>query len=115
MGMEGIEGRKKLKELKAGKNCTEGRKKWQERMEGRKATLVLCFTNGITRDESGVLVEGRKEGRKKERKEGIEGRRKGEIGYIKEGRREGIEGRKEGQNEQKGGKKEEIEQKKGRN
>ena len=57
--MEGIEGRKKLKELKAGKNFTEGRKKWQERMEGRKATLVLCFTNGITRDESGILVKGR--------------------------------------------------------
>ena len=75
--MEGIEGRKKLKELKAGKNCTEGRKKWQERMEGRKATLVLCFTNGITRDESGVLVKGRKEGRK-------EG--KGREGKGREGR-----------------------------
>ena len=91
--MEGIEGRKKLKELKAGKNFTEGRKKWQERMEGRKATLVLCFTNGITRDESGILVKGRKEGRK-EGKEGIEGRKEGK----KEGRNWLCQGRKEGRN-----------------
>ena len=63
-------------------------------MEGRKATLVLCFTNGITRDESGVLVEGRKEGRKKERKEGIEGRKEGK----EEGRNWLYQGRKEGRN-----------------